>query len=102
GALCREMENGKVQLLHKLHQLMHVELEAQNRELREAQQILEKTLDRYANLYDFAPVGYLTLDEDGLVQEINLVGATMLCEARENIIGTPFVSRIVNGDLHTF
>ncbi|MEO6421952.1 MAG: PAS domain-containing protein [Candidatus Nitrotoga sp.] len=102
GALGREMEHGKIQLLHKLHQLMHIELEAQNRELREAQQILEETRDRYANLYDFAPVGYLTLDEAGLVQEINLVGATMLCEARENIVGTPFVTRIVNGDLHTF
>lgn len=97
----REMKDDKVHLLHEL-QLRHIELEVQNRELREAQRMLEETRDRYANLYDFAPVGYLTLDEEGHVQEINLVGATMLCEARESIVGTPFVKRIFKGDVHAF
>ena len=97
----REMEDDKVHLLHEL-QLRHIELEVQNRELREAQRVLEETRDRYANLYNFIPVGYLTLDEAGYVQEINLIGASVLCEARENIVGTPFVTRIIKGDSYAF
>lgn len=97
----REMEDDKIHLLREL-QLRHIELEEQNRELREAQRMLEETRDRYANLYDFAPVGYLTLDEAGHVQEINQIGATMLCEAREDIVGTPFLTRIVKGDFDAF
>ncbi len=97
----REMEDDKTHLLQEL-QLRHTELEAQNRELREAQRMLEEARDRYASLYDFAPVGYLTLNEGGHVQEINLIGAVMLCEARESIVGTPFVTRIIKGDVHVF
>ncbi len=97
----REIENDKTHLLHEL-QLRHIELEMQNRELREAQRVLEETRDRYANLYDFIPVGYLTLDEAGYVQEINLIGATMLCETRENIVGTPFLTHIIKGDVYAF
>ncbi|CAH1207824.1 hypothetical protein NTGBS_710001 [Candidatus Nitrotoga sp. BS] len=97
----REMEDDKTHLLQEL-QLRHTELEVQNRELREAQRMLEETRDRYASLYDFAPVGYLTLDEGGHIQEINLIGAAMLCEARESIVGTPFVTRIIKSDIHAF
>ena len=97
----REMEDDKIHLLHEL-QLRHIELEKQNRELREAQRMLEETRDRYADLYDFAPVGYLTLDEAGYVQEINLIGAAMLSEAREDIVDTSFITRIFKGDCHAF
>jgi len=97
----REVEDDKIHLLHEL-QLSHIKLEVQNRELMETQRMLEETRDRYANLYDFAPVGYLILDEVGHVREINLTGASLLCEAREDIVGTPFVSRIVKGDFHAF
>ena len=50
---------------------------------------LEEARDRYANLYDFAPVGYLTLDDNGDVLEINLTGAGMLGVERLNIVGKP-------------
>ncbi|MBK8568656.1 MAG: PAS domain-containing protein [Nitrosomonadales bacterium] len=95
------LEDDKMKLLHEL-QVRQLELEAQNRELREVQRMLEETRDRYANLYDGAPVGYLTLDEAGCIQEINLTGATMLCGTRENIVGTPLVTHVIEGDIHAF
>ncbi|MDO9226373.1 MAG: histidine kinase [Pseudomonadota bacterium] len=64
-----------------------VELEAQNQELRESQLRTEEARDRYSDLYDFAPVGYVTLDPRGCVREINLTGAAMLGEARKQLIG---------------
>ena len=53
-------------------------MEQQNEELRKIQQHLEAYKDRYVDLYDFAPLGYATLDGDGYLQEINLAGAAML------------------------
>ena len=50
------------------------ELEKENQELRQNQRHLEAYRDRYTDLYDFAPLGYVTLDEDGFIQEINLAG----------------------------
>lgn len=94
-------EKSAAHLLHEL-QVYQVELEMQNHELREAQQALEETRDRYANLYDFAPVGYLTLDESGRVLEINLTGAAMLGMERANIVSKPFASCLADGDIHAF
>lgn len=90
-----------MKLLREL-QVRQLELEAQNRELREVQRMLEEARDRYANLYDGAPIGYLTLDEAGCIQEINLTGATMLCGTRENIVGTPLVTHVIKNDIHAF
>lgn len=85
-------------LLHEL-QVHQVELEMQNRELREARAEIEEARDRYAELYDFAPVGYLTLDEKGDVTDINLTGASMLGKERLNILGRPFFSHIDRKDV---
>ncbi len=64
----------------------------QNRELREAQELLEESRSRYADLYDFAPVGYCTLDRDGRIDEINLAGAALLGAPRQALIDRPFLS----------
>src|SRR6266540_197024 len=55
-----------------------IELEMQNEELRRAERELEVSRDRYADLYDFAPVGYFLLDARGLIREVNQTGVDLL------------------------
>jgi len=64
-------------LLHEL-QVHQVELEMQNEELKKARDEMEAGLEKYSELYDFAPVGYLTLDRDGAIHEANLTAAGLL------------------------
>ena len=71
------------------------ELEVQNQKLQEAQRQLEAYRDRYIDLYDFAPLGYVTLDEDGYIQEINLAGARLLGGERAELVGYPFADYVV-------
>ena len=68
-------------LVHELR-VHQIELEMQNEELRQAQIKLEelknKYLNNYLDLYDFAPVGYLTLNDKGLILESNLTAVGLL------------------------
>lgn len=91
----------KTELIADL-QTHRVELEMQNYELREAQQQLEETRDRYATLYDYAPVGYFTLDKSGCVLEINLTGSAMLGVERAHLVGQPFITHVAEDDIHAF
>lgn len=88
-------------LLHDL-QVHQEELSVQNQSLREAQKLLEESRSRYAELYDLAPVGYVTLDGQGLIREINLTGATLLGIERSRLIGLPFVQYVANEDRAPF
>jgi PAS domain S-box-containing protein len=88
-------------LLHEI-ELRQSELEQQNEELRKTQQRLEAYKDRYVDLYDFAPLGYVTLDKDGYVQEINLAGANLLGAERDSLTGYPFGDYVAKEDQEAF
>jgi PAS domain S-box-containing protein len=81
------------QMLHEL-QVHQIELTIQNEELRRTQAELEATRARYFNLYDLAPVGYITISEKGLIQETNLTAATLLGVARGTLVNQP-VTRFI-------
>ena len=70
----------------------------QNQQLQEAQRQLTAYRDRYIDLYDFAPLGYVTLDEDGYIQEINLAGARLLGGEIAELVGYPFTDSLSPAD----
>ena len=96
-----DLENSLPDNIRQLIQELHthqIELEMQNEELRRSQVELEESRSNYSDLYDFAPVGYLTVDRNGLIQEINLTGAEMLGTERQKIIKKPLVHFIITED----
>ncbi|MBI5440212.1 MAG: PAS domain S-box protein [Deltaproteobacteria bacterium] len=76
-------------LLHDLR-VHQAELETQNEELRQARHRLEQALERYADLYETAPVGYVTLDLSGRVLEVNRTAAALLGRERARLLGSTF------------
>lgn len=72
--------------------ILQVELEIQNRELREAQTLLQAAAARYSDLYDFGPVGYCSLEPTGRIQEINLTASALLGAPRERLLGRMFTA----------
>ena len=67
-----------------------IELEIRNEELVESHLKLEDSRRKYWDLYDYAPIGYLTLDANSIIKEINLSGAELLEKHRKQLIGIPF------------
>lgn len=84
-------------LLHELR-MRQVELEIQNEQLRKSQAELEKSRDRFVDFYDFAPVGYLTLNQHGMIEEINLTGAALLNVERNKLPYYRFASYVALED----
>ncbi|MEI7429798.1 MAG: ATP-binding protein [Betaproteobacteria bacterium] len=84
-------------LLHELH-VHQVELEMQNEALRQTKNALEESRARYIDLYEFAPVGYLTLSLDGFISEINLAGSGLLGLDRRNLLQRSFAAFVCEED----
>jgi PAS domain S-box-containing protein len=66
--------------------------------LRHAQVALEESRDRYVDLYEFAPIGYLTLNREGMIAEVNLTGASLLGMDRSKLLDRRFDSFVTAGD----
>jgi len=88
-------------LVHEL-QVHQIELEMQNEELKRANAMVEETRNRYVDLYELAPIGYLTLDENGIVIEANLTAAGQLGIERRGLLKRPFQDYIVPADRDKF
>ena len=76
-------------LVHEL-QVHQIELEMQNEELRQANERAEAALKKYTMMYDFAPMGYFTLDHGGVIYELNFTGAELLGDRRFALINSNF------------
>src|SRR5688572_5536390 len=94
----------EIELQAVLHELetYQIELEMQNRELNESREELEESHDRFVGLYDFAPIGYVTFDGQGIMKELNLTLATMLGVERKWLLERSLSPWIVRSDLPIF
>ena len=81
-----EMSEKEIKTTFEELEVHKIELEMQNEELKIAQEQLEKSKQRYFDLYNFAPVGYLTIDNKGSITELNLTASSILKENRSSFI----------------
>jgi signal transduction histidine kinase/ActR/RegA family two-component response regulator len=88
-------------LLHELR-VHQIELEMQNEELRASRVEVEAGLKRYTDLYDFAPVGYVTLSPEGTLRELNLPAARLLNRERARLVSARLRTFISQGTRATF
>jgi signal transduction histidine kinase/ActR/RegA family two-component response regulator len=88
-------------LVHEL-QVQQIELKMQNEELQQATEKAESEREKFVDLYDFAPVGYLTLDHAGAIREANLTCASLLDIERSRLIGRRFGQFVMAADLPAF
>ena len=88
-------------LVHEL-EVHQIELEMQNSELRQAREELELLLGQYTELYDFAPVGYFTINSEGVIRASNLAGATLLGLERSLLLGRSFLPFVAPQDRPAF
>ena len=88
-------------LVHEL-EVHRIELEMQNVELRQSRDEAELILDKYTDLYDFAPVGYFTLAADERIRLVNLTGSVLVGVERSKLIGRSFVNAVIPEDRGRF
>jgi PAS domain S-box-containing protein len=93
-------EGEPLRLHHEL-QVHQVELEMQNAELRQTRDELETALEQYTDLYEFAPVGYFTLDSTGTIIRVNLTGAGLVGVERFRLVGRRFAHLVVTDEART-
>jgi len=84
-------------VVHELR-VHQTELEVQNEELRRAQFDLDAQLEKYLELFDLAPVGYVALDDPGIVRDANLTAAHLLGVERQQLVGRPLSAFILTPD----
>ena len=88
-------------MLHELR-VHQIELEMQNEELRRAQVALEESRARYFELYDLAPVGYVSLSPEGIVTEANLTAARLFGTDRSALVNLPLSGFVMVEDQDVF
>ena len=90
---------------HQIRKLLHEvqvhseEITVQNEHLLESKAELERARDRYADLFDFAPIGYVSINARAVIADINLAGATLLGRPRNFVLNMPLSTQVVPEDL---
>jgi len=95
------IETDVKRLVHEL-QVHQIELEMQNEELRQANERAEAALKKYTMMYDFAPMGYFTLDHNGIICELNFTGAELLGDRRFSLVNSNFKLYVSEDTLPVF
>ena len=85
------------EILQELY-VYQIELEIQNEELRQSQLALSDSRNHYADMYEFAPVGYLALNLNGVIAEINFTGSNLLGFRKNKMINVSFAKFVANSD----
>ena len=104
----KQAGDGEAQIGHDTQRLFHelqvhqIELELQNEELNHANAAASAALEKYTDLYDFAPVGYFSLDEKGTMVELNMAGAVLLGVERSRLTGRRFQLFVFQGSRPVF
>ncbi len=83
-------------------QIYQIELEIQNEELLKSRAEVEAGLELFTNLFDFAPVGYFTLDREGAILRTNLAGASLLGQERSRLANRRFSQFVSEPDRPEF
>ena len=97
----QKSEEDTARLVHEL-QVHQIELEMQNEELQQARARADALLAQYTGLYDFAPTGYLTLDREGVIRQVNLTGALLLGVERSKLDNRRFGQFVAESDRPAF
>ncbi|WP_341530758.1 PAS domain S-box protein [Nostoc sp. UHCC 0302] len=101
SAQVMEVNEELQQTLEQLR-LIEEELRQQNEELIVARESAELERQRYHDLFEFAPDGYLVTDAAGIIKEVNSAAATLLCVPQKYLVGKPLVLYIAKQDRTTF
>lgn len=102
GIKMDNLSNLEVQALIQDLRVHQIELELQNQELRNTQNQLESARDRFARLFNDAPVGYLIIDEKGIIAQSNQTFASMVGQEPYNLTGKPLAELMSPGDRPIF
>jgi two-component system, cell cycle sensor histidine kinase and response regulator CckA len=92
----QQSQTGAERTAHETHRLVQelqihqIELEMQNEQLEQARTATEAALERYTDLYEFAPAGYFTLDREERIRQVNLTGSGVLGVDRSRLVNRHF------------
>ncbi|NVO18848.1 MAG: hypothetical protein HXX13_04060 [Bacteroidetes bacterium] len=104
NAKLSEVPEGEVDVKKLLHELQvhQIELEMQNEELRLTYETAETALRKYTRLFDLAPIGFFTINQNGTIHDLNFTGADLLGERRFSLVDSNFRFFVSEGSKTVF
>ena len=97
-----DLSNLELQKLIEELNIHQIELEIQNQELRENRLELEASREKYFNLFEKAPIGYIILNKNGVIEELNLKAVDILNLRKDYVYTKPFVALLTANSISVF